>query len=147
MSKKTDVVKALSIALADTYVLYLKTQNYHWNVTGPRFQDLHTMFEGQYTELAEAVDDIAERIRALDAPAPGSFDEFTALTTLSGKPVSGDANKMLADLAAMNEGVTQSFRQVAEAAQQASDVASEDFAIGRISNHEKVVWMLKATTS
>src|SRR5690606_5405321 len=118
------VITELSALLASSYVLYLKTQNYHWNVTGPMFTTLHTLFETQYTELASANDEIAERIRALDAFAPGSFAEFSRLSVIkeaSGRP---KATKMIEDLAAGHEALSAAARRTIEAADKAGDEAT-----------------------
>ncbi len=138
------VVDALAKLLASSYTLYLKTQNYHWNVTGPMFTTLHTMFETQYTELALAVDEIAERIRALDAFAPGSYTAFAKLTTVKeeiGRPAAVD---MIANLVADQEAVCAVARQVVEAAQASKDEASADLGIRRLNIHDKNAWMLRS---
>ena len=146
MSKPTNqaVVDALSTLLASSYTLYLKTHNYHWNVTGPMFSTLHTMFETHYTELALAVDEIAERIRALGAFAPGSYTAFTKLTTVkeeTGRPAATD---MIANLVADQEAVCAVARQVVEAAQASKDEASADLGIRRLNIHDKNAWMLRS---
>src|SRR5688572_18553791 len=123
-----DVVSALKALLASSYTLYLKTHNYHWNVTGPMFTTLHTMFEVQYTELALAVDEIAERIRALDAYAPGSYSEFTKLSAVkeeAGHPV---ATQMIQALIADQLLVEKAAKAVIRAAERAGDQASTDLA-------------------
>ena len=138
------VVDALSTLLASSYTLYLKAQNYHWNVTGPMFGTLHDVFEEQYTELATAIDEIAERIRALGAIAPGSFSafaEFSAVREETGNP---DAMEMVRVLMADNEAVAAAARQVIEAAEASGDHASEDLAVGRVSVHDKNAWMLRS---
>ena len=140
------VVEALSRLLADTYTLFLKTQNYHWNVTGPHFHALHEMFEEQYVELRGAVDTIAERIRALGAPAPGSFAEFSAAAGIKeqqGAPP--EAMEMVRALAADHDSVAVSARRVVEAAEAGADFATADLATGRMASHEKFAWMLRAT--
>ncbi len=138
------VVEALSRLLATSYTLYLKTHNYHWNVTGPMFTTLHTMFETQYTELALAVDEIAERIRALDAYAPGSYTEFTRLSAVNeevGHPVAVD---MIRALVADQRAVETSARAVIRAAEAAGDQASADLGTRRLQIHEKNGWMLRS---
>jgi len=133
--------------LADSYTLYLKTQNYHWNVTGPMFRSLHLMFEEQYIELRDAVDELAERIRALGFPAPGSFVEFSRLTTIPESKGSPEAMDMVRDLAESHETAARTARSVVEAADAARDVATADMATVRIETHEKTAWMLRATAS
>ncbi|MAZ45013.1 MAG: DNA starvation/stationary phase protection protein [Legionellales bacterium] len=147
MPNPNDTVKALHVALADTYVLYLKTQNYHWNVTGIQFHSLHSMFEEQYKDLAEAVDVIAERIRALGHEAPGSFEDYAQTATISGTPVKGGPKEMLNSLIEGHEGLCTSMKRVIEASKTTSDPVTEDLAIERLDAHEKVIWMLKATLS
>ncbi len=140
----SDVIEALSRLLATSYTLYLKTHNYHWNVTGPMFTTLHTMFETQYTELALAVDEIAERIRALDAYAPGSYAEFTRLSAVkeeAGHPVAVD---MIRALAADQRVVETSARSVIRAAEAAGDQASADLGVRRLQIHGKNGWMLRS---
>jgi starvation-inducible DNA-binding protein len=141
---QTQVIDALSRLLADSYTIYLKTHNYHWNVTGPMFNTLHTLFETQYTELALAVDEIAERIRALGAPAPGSYAEFSKLTQIkeaSGVPKGLD---MLRTLTADQERVVEAARQVAASASSAHDEATLDLAVRRMQVHQKNAWMLRS---
>jgi starvation-inducible DNA-binding protein len=138
------VVQALTRLLADSYTLYLKSHNFHWNVTGPMFTTLHTLFETQYTDLALAVDDIAERIRALGAPVPGSFSEFATLADVreSVGPVS--AKQMIETLVADQATVAASARRVIEAAEPAADFASADLGTRRMEVHEKNAWMLRS---
>ena len=139
-----EVIDALSRLLATSYTLYLKTHSYHWNVTGPMFTTLHTLFETQYTELALAVDEIAERIRALDAFAPGSYAEFTQLSAVkedAGHPVAVD---MIRALAADQRVVEASARTVIRAAEAAGDQASADLGTRRLQIHEKNGWMLRS---
>jgi starvation-inducible DNA-binding protein len=136
--------KALAALLADTYTLYLKTHNYHWNVTGPMFTTLHTMFETQYTEYALAVDEIAERLRALGAYAPGSFTAFAQLATVREETGHPDAVAMLRTLVADQEALVASARAVFVAADAAKDQASADLAVRRTQVHEKNAWMLRS---
>lgn len=138
------ITSGLSRLLADTYTLYLKTHNYHWNVTGPQFNTLHTMFETQYTELAMAVDEIAERIRALGAWAPGSYSDYARLATV--KEASGipSAEAMVAELAADQATVVRTARSVFPAAEAAGDEPTADLLTQRIQVHEKTAWMLRA---
>ena len=138
------VITELSALLASSYVLYLKTQKYHWNVTGPMFTTLHTLFETQYTELAAANDEIAERIRALGAFAPGSFAEFSRLSVIkeaSGRP---KATKMIEDLAAGHESLSAAARRTIEAADKAGDEATADLGTRRVDAHDKHAWMLRS---
>ena len=138
------VVEALSALLASSYMLYLKTQNYHWNVTGPMFTTLHTLFETQYTELATAVDEIAERIRALGAFAPGSLAAFSGTSSVkeeSGRP---EAKDMIRILVSDQNLVTVAAQRVIEAAEAANDQASADLGTRRMDVHEKNAWMLRS---
>jgi len=138
------VVDALARLLADSYTLYLKTHNYHWNVTGPMFTTLHTLFETQYTELALAVDEIAERMRAVGAYAPGSYSEFLALSSVdeaSGSPV---AKVMVEQLVADQAKVAATAKQLIEAAEKAKDDVSADLGVRRAQVHEKNAWMLRS---
>jgi len=139
-----DVIAALSRLLADSYTLYLKTHNYHWNVTGPMFNTLHTMFETEYTELALAVDEIAERIRAVGARAPGSYREFSELSSVREDSNTTDAKQMIANLVADQKIVVESARRVIEAAEAIGDQASADLGVRRIQVHEKNAWMLRS---
>lgn len=139
-----DVVAALEVLLADSYTLYLKSHNYHWNVTGPMFSTLHTLFEAQYTELAIAVDEIAERIRALGANAPGSFQQFEALATIRSDPGSPPAKDMIRNLVADAETVSDAARRVIRAAEEAGDDATADLGVRRVDVHDKAAWMLRS---
>jgi starvation-inducible DNA-binding protein len=134
----------MSHLLADSYTLYLKTHNYHWNVTGPMFTTLHTLFETQYSDLALAVDEIAERIRSLGARAPGSFSEFAELAAVKEVTGTPSAIEMLEDLAADQRTVVGAAKRVVEAAESAGDEASADLATRRIDVHEKNAWMLRS---
>lgn len=138
------IADGLSHLLADTYTLYLKTHHYHWNVVGPMFQTLHLMFETQYTELSQAVDLIAERIRALGAPAPGSYREFAALTIIEEDEDQPDAQEMIRRLVAGHEAVTRTARSVFPAADAAHDEATADLLTQRLQVHEKTAWMLRS---
>lgn len=144
---RKDLSGHLGHLLADTYTLYLKTQNYHWNVTGPMFRSLHLMFEEEYIELRDAVDEIAERIRALGYPAPGSFAEFSAVTTIPEGDASAEAMDMVRQLAEGHETAARTARSVVDAAEAAGDVATADLATVRIETHEKTAWMLRATAA
>lgn len=139
------VANGMSSILADSYFLYLKTHNYHWNVEGPRFHELHEMFEEQYTELATAVDEIAERIRALDFRAPGSFKEFSKLTSIEEIEGKLDADKMIEDLGQANESIARKSREVVQIANEIHDEATADLLTARIKLHEKTAWMLRST--
>ena len=146
MTKQSNeaIVGALSTLLASSYTLYLKTHNYHWNVTGPMFTTLHTMFETQYTELALAVDEIAERIRALGAFAPGSYSAFAKLTGVKEETGRPEAQEMIRNLVSDQDTVAVSARGVIEAANAARDEASADLATRRLQVHEKNAWMLRS---
>jgi starvation-inducible DNA-binding protein len=139
------VADGLSRLLADSYTLYLKTHGYHWNVTGPHFRSLHLMFEEQYTELADAVDEIAERIRTLGSLAPGSYGEMAVLTSVSDEGEAPGAMEMVRRLIAAHEVVVRTARAVAGAAERADDPATLDLATRRIAVHEKTLWMLRAS--
>ncbi len=138
------VAQGLSRFLADTYTLYLKTHNFHWNVTGPMFQTLHLMFEGQYTELALAVDLIAERIRALGYPAPASYKEFEELSTVRIEKGVPKATDMIRQLVAAQEAVVATARQVFPLAERAADQVTMDLLTQRMQVHEKTAWMLRS---
>mgnify|MGYP003383210872 CR=1 FL=1 len=138
------VVDGLNVLLATSYALYLKTHNYHWNVTGPMFTTLHTLFETQYTELAIAVDEIAERIRSLGAFAPGSFTAFAKLSTVAEENGRPEAKDMIRVLTADQEAVSDAARQVIKAAEAAGDQATADLATRRLDIHEKNAWMLRS---
>jgi starvation-inducible DNA-binding protein len=144
MSHKEKVVETLSGLLADSYTLYLKTHNYHWNVTGPMFTTLHTLFETEYADLALAVDEIAERIRSLGARAPGSFSEFAKLAAVKEATGSPSATEMIEELVADQAAVVGSAKRVVEAAEAAGDQASADLGTRRIDVHEKNAWMLRS---
>jgi starvation-inducible DNA-binding protein len=139
------VADELAGLLADTYTLYLKTHNYHWNVTGPMFPALHTMFEVQYLELRDAVDVIAERIRAIGRPAPGTSRAFAALTSIKEEDAVPEALEMVRDLVAGHETVAGTARDVVSTAIAGGDVATADLATRRVDIHEKTAWMLRAT--
>ena len=145
--KKQDritIADGLSHLLADTYTLYLKTHYFHWNVTGPMFNTLHLMFEGQYNELALAVDLIAERIRSLDIYAPGTYSQFAKLTTIAEAKGVPKANDMIEELVSGHEAVCRTARSVFPAAEVASDEATADLLTQRLQLHEKTAWMLRS---
>lgn len=139
------VADALSQILADTYTLLAKTHGFHWNVTGPQFPALHEMFETQYRDLTEAVDEIAERIRALGVFAPGSLSQFKAMTRIEDEDQVPNARGMLGQLAHDHDLMARHCREVAEVSNEASDTATEDLMNGRMAFHEKSSWMLRAT--
>ncbi len=138
------IAAGLSKLLADSYTLYLKTHNFHWNVTGPMFNTLHLMFETQYTELALAVDSIAERIRALGVPAPGSYAQFGKLTRISEETGNPDAIEMLQQLVDDHETVVRTAREIFPVVEKASDEPSADLLTQRMQLHEKTAWMLRS---
>ena len=138
------IAEALARLLADTYTLYLKTHNYHWNVTGPMFNTLHAMFMGQYTEMATAVDDIAERIRALGLPAPGSYRDFARLSSIEEESDEPDAAEMIRRLVKGQEQVVRTARDAFPAAEAAGDEATADLLTQRLQLHEKNAWMLRS---
>ena len=138
------ITEGLAGLLADTYTLYLKTHNYHWNVTGPMFQTLHLMSETQYTELALAVDLIAERIRALGAKAPGSYAEFARLTSIPEGPSAPTATDMIGDLVAGQEAVVRTARALFPTVEDAHDEPTADLLTQRMQIHEKTAWMLRS---
>ena len=138
------VAAGLKKLLADTYTLYLKTHNFHWNVTGPQFRELHLMFEEQYTELATAVDDIAERIRALGSPAPGTYSELNELTVIEETAGVPSSDSMIQILTQDNEAVVRTARNVLAQAQEAGDESSASLIGDRMVIHEKTAWMLRS---
>jgi starvation-inducible DNA-binding protein len=138
------LAEGLSKALADSYTLYTKTHNFHWNVEGPQFHALHEMFEEQYKDLAEAVDDVAERIRALGHYAPGSFTEFAKLASVKEAKGQPKAEDMVRELAEDQDIVVNTLRQVIHNARHADDPATEDLMIERVKTHEKNAWMLRS---
>jgi starvation-inducible DNA-binding protein len=141
---RKEIVDGLSRLLADTYTLYLKTHNFHWNVTGPMFQTLHLMFETQYTELAIAVDLIAERIRALGFPAPGTYSDFARLSSIEETPGVPSADEMIRLLVAGQEAVVRTARSVFPATEQVNDEPTADLLTQRMQIHEKTAWMLRS---
>jgi starvation-inducible DNA-binding protein len=138
------IAAGLSKLLANSYTLYLKTHNYHWNVTGPLFNTLHTMFEEQYTELAVAVDEIAERIRALGIVAPGSYTDFAALTVIDEAAGGERAEEMIRQLVVGQDTVVRTARAAFAAADEADDEATADLLTQRMHIHEKNAWMLRS---
>lgn len=143
-AQKKEIAGGLSVLLADSYTLYLKTHNFHWNVVGPMFGALHLMFEQQYTELALAVDLIAERIRALGVRAPGSYAEFGKLTTVKEAVGVSKANEMIQQLLDSQDAVILSAKKAFPAAESAGDQATMDLLTQRMQTHEKTAWMLRS---
>ena len=141
---RQNIAEGLSRLLADSYTLYLKTHNYHWNVKGPLFNTLHQMFETQYTELAAAVDEIAERIRALGEPAPGSYKAYAKLTTIEEEDSVPEAEHMIRQLLKGQEAVVRTARSVIGAAEAANDEPTADLLTQRMQVHEKNAWMLRS---
>ena len=141
---RKEIVAGLERVLADTYTLYLKTHNYHWNVTGPQFRTLHTMFEEHYNEMWMAVDAIAERIRALGSFAPGSGAQFGSLSSIAEADGVPAAMKMVEDLVAGHEAVIRTARAALAPAAEASDEATVDLLTQRLQIHEKTAWMLRS---
>ena len=142
--QREEITQGLSRVLADTYTLYLKTHNFHWNVTGPMFQTLHLMFEAHYTELALAVDLVAERIRALGFPAPATYKKFTELSAIKEEDGVPKAQDMIRLLVEGHETVARTARQVFKAAEGASDQPTCDLLTQRMQVHEKTAWMLRS---
>ena len=142
--ERAEIADGLSRLLADTYTLYLKTHNFHWNVTGPMFQTLHLMFEQQYNELALAVDLIAERIRALGFPAPGSYREFGKLTSIAESEGVTSARDMIRQLVDGQEAVARTARSVFPVAEKSNDQPTADLLTQRMQIHEKNAWMLRS---
>lgn len=142
--QRKSISDGLAVLLADTYTLYLKTHNYHWNVTGPMFQTLHTLFETQYMELAVAVDDIAERIRALGEFAPGSYKEYARLTSIKEADGIPTAEEMIKDLVKGQEAIAKTARGIVPVANDAADEVTLDLLTQRMTVHEKTAWMLRS---
>ena len=141
------IAQGLSVFLSDAYTLYLKTHNFHWNVTGPMFNSLHAMFMDQYTEQWTALDEIAERIRALGFNAPGSYAEFSRLSTIKEEPgltEAPDWREMVRQLVVGNEAVCRTAREALDVADDADDAPTEDLLTQRLHTHEKYAWMLRS---
>lgn len=143
-NERKEIAGGLSRLLADTYTLYLKTHNYHWNVTGPMFQTLHLMFETQYNELALAVDLIAERIRALGFPAPGTYAQFSQLASIKEETGVPDARTMIRNLVEGQETVARTARSVFPVVDKSNDQPTADLLTQRMQVHEKAAWMLRS---
>ncbi len=143
-SDRIAIAEGLKALLADTYTLYLMTHNFHWNVTGPQFRELHLMFEEHYTELAVAVDDIAERIRTLGVIAPGTYKAFARLSSIEEVEEIPTAMAMVEILTVAHEQVVKTSRKALKLAQEASDESSAALISDRMRIHEKTAWMLRA---
>ena len=143
-SKRKNIAEHLKVLLADTYTLYLQTHNFHWNVTGSRFRELHLMFEEQYNELALAVDEIAERIRTLGVAAPGTYRAFASLSSIEELEGVPPAEDMIAILNQSHEAVVRTSRKALKVAQNAEDESSAALISDRMRVHEKTAWMLRA---
>ena len=146
-NNRKEIVKGLNVLLADSYTLYLKTHNYHWNVTGPMFNTLHLMFEQQYTELSTAVDEIAERIRALGEFATGSYSAYAALTSIPEDNDVPDAETMVKNLVKAQETIARQARSVMQIVSEAGDEPTADLLTQRMQVHEKTAWMLRSLIS
>lgn len=146
MSNNQELTDSLSKVLASSYALYLKTQNFHWNVTGPNFKALHSLFEEQYTELFNAIDEIAERIRTLGAYAPGSFSAYSNLSSIKDAVEILDASTMVKNLASDQITILKDIQATLDLAKNASDEATMGILVERISVHEKNLWMLNSST-
>ncbi|WP_372655133.1 Dps family protein [Halobacteriovorax sp.] len=142
--KRVETAKGLSHLLADSYTLYLKTHNYHWNVTGPMFNTLHAMFETQYNELALAVDEIAERIRILGVKAPGTYKEFAELSSIKEDDSSPSANEMILGLLKGHEQVVNTSKNILPILDGGNDEGTLSLLSARIEYHEKTAWMLRS---
>lgn len=142
--ERHDISAGLCKLLADSYTLYLKTHNFHWNVTGPMFTTLHEMFEKQYLDLADAVDEIAERIRALGETAPGSYAQFTQLTSIKEETSVPKADAMIKQLVEGQETIVRTAREVFKTVEPAHDEPTADLLTRRMDHHEKTAWMLRS---
>lgn len=143
-AERRRIAEGLSALLADSYTLYLMTHNFHWNVTGPQFNSLHAMFMGQYTEQWSAIDVIAERIRALGFPAPGTYAEFARLTSIHEPEGVPDANEMVRQLVVAQEATARTARNLFPVVDAARDQPTADVLTQRINVHEKTAWMLRS---
>lgn len=143
-SQRRSISDGLAHLLADSYTLYLKTHNFHWNVTGPQFKALHELFEEHYTELAAAIDEIAERIRALGFRAPGSFKKFSELSSIEESDDVPSADEMVRQLVIGQEAVVRTARKVLPVAGEADDEPTVDLLTQRMHTHEKNAWMLRS---
>jgi starvation-inducible DNA-binding protein len=143
MSKK--VIDNLKIVLAESYSLALKTQSYHWNVTGPNFQSLHSLFEVQYTDIATAIDEIAERIRALGDKAPATFKAYSKLSTIKDGNENFSAKEMVNDLIKDQKTIVKTLKKLADSADSVDDEVTEGLAVDRMKIHEKNIWLLQSS--
>ena len=141
----SEMVNKLSILLADTYALYLKTQNYHWHVRGPQFKALHVLFDDQYHALADAVDEIAERLLILGYKAPATFKDYERLKTIKDGDSNAEADQMLMELANDHGTLVSDLNEAMRYAEQTRDAGTVDLLSTRLSEHEKARWMLKAS--
>jgi starvation-inducible DNA-binding protein len=144
LTERRAIAEGLSALLADSYTLYLMTHNFHWNVTGPQFNSLHAMFMGQYTEQWTAIDIIAERIRALGFPAPGTYGQFARLTSIREPEGVPDANEMVRQLVVAQEATARTARNLFPVVNAARDQPTADVLTQRINVHEKTAWMLRS---
>lgn len=147
MLGKSSVIDSLKTIFADTYALYLKTQNYHWNVTGQNFSAFHGMFESQYRELAEALDELAERLRILGVKAPGSFEEIQALLSIGSGSPDPTPEEMVTDLLDGHMSLARAALELMRAASGAGDEGTVGLLSERLSSHEKTAWMLRSSLS
>lgn len=143
--QRAGIAKGLSALLADSYTLYLMTHNFHWNVTGPQFNSLHLMFMGQYTEQWNALDVIAERIRALGFPAPGTYKEYVKLASIQEVEGVPKADDMIRHLVAAQEATARTARKLFPTVDAANDQPTADLLTQRLDIHEKTAWMLRST--
>lgn len=141
----SSIAQKMHVVLADTYALYLKTQNYHWHVTGPYFKALHELFEMQYQELANAVDDIAERIRTLGERAPATFNQFNELKTIQDGNSSVDAKVMVEELLKDNQTLAKELSKLVQEAASEADEGTVALLSERVAVHEKAAWMLQSS--
>ena len=144
LTERRAIAEGLTALLADSYTLYLMTHNFHWNVTGPQFNSLHAMFMGQYTEQWTAIDIIAERIRALGFPAPGTYGQFARLTSIREPEGVPDANEMVRQLVVAQEATARTARNLFPVVDAARDQPTADVLTQRIHVHEKTAWMLRS---
>ncbi len=140
-----NIVESLKKALADSFVLYFKTHSFHWNVTGPHFKSLHELFEEQYTEIWEANDNIAERIRALGEFAPNNFEEMTKISSLTPSGQTPDEQSMVQILAEDNRAIVKTLYDTLKVAEDAGDEVTVDLMVQRVQAHEKAAWMLESS--
>ncbi len=147
LKEREKICTILHKLLASTYALYLKTQNYHWNVIGPQFQTFHLLFQGQYEELAEAIDEMAERIRALGYFPEGSFETFSKLSLIKGEFGHPGAMEMIQTLLKDHEALIQYMREHLPFVEEQEDGATADFLNKRLAIHEKASWILRSTSN